>query len=320
LLKIINKGLVFDETARTQKLFIKTISKIISAKDINCLIVTGAPFSLLYFGTIVKSKFPQIKLISDFRDGWTQGTGYGIKALSPIKYSYELEREKQVLRVSDHVLVATEDIKMMLKNVSLESDPIVLPNFVDFTRQIKYREKKVKSFNEIIITHIGSVNVGTEKYWMNYFNIVSDLNSNSILYKTQFIGNTNKELEDFVRTNKVLNVDFYPRVDISELSNCMYESDFFLFFKHDEFPNSFPTKFYDYIFFRKPMICFSKKGAVTQEIITNKIGYVFNEHSTKEDLYKIFSSYVSKELNFNPNYDWSKFSLENCVLKLEKLF
>jgi hypothetical protein len=83
VLSRINKGAIFDEAVRTEKAFLEKTSELILQNNITHLLISGAPFSLLYFGTIIKKQFPKIVLICDYRDSWTQGIGYGIKQLPP---------------------------------------------------------------------------------------------------------------------------------------------------------------------------------------------------------------------------------------------
>ena len=57
------------------------LSILILEEKINIIIVSGAPFTLLYYSTLLKKKF-SIKLISDIRDPWTWGSGYGMTLLT----------------------------------------------------------------------------------------------------------------------------------------------------------------------------------------------------------------------------------------------
>ena len=101
-----------------------------------------------------------------------------------------------------------------------------------------------------------------------------------------------------------------------ELTDLMSASDCFLLFKHDDYPNSFPTKFFEYISFRKPLICYSALGEVTNEISENDLGVNLNDKSTVEDLIVFFNK--MKQNKFNTNYNYNKFSITYNVDLIEK--
>lgn len=311
-------GTPFDETKRTKQKFIHVVLNLIKQKKITHLIISGAPFSLLYFGTIIKNNCPNVKLISDYRDAWTNGIGYGIPKLTTKKIKQEIVTELEVLKKSDLVIVASKDVEESIKLIYPSVSSFCLPNFSDPS---KYNVKinlhnYTKLKNQLIISHIGTVNKQTEKYWKNYFSFIQNFSaSQKIKITTQFVGGVNPEVENYVSLNQIENINFIPYQKESELSEIINNSDLLLMFKIDKFPHSFPTKFFDYIIFRKPILCYSLKGMVTEEIENNRIGLVFNETTSQID----FDNNILKMLNgnyFNPNYDYKKYSLNNLTKNL----
>ena len=92
----------------------------------------------------------------------------------------------------------------------------------------------------------------TEKYWKNHFRLIKNFNETSkIKIASQFIGGINPEVETFVTSNRVENISFIPYKSPVELGQLIADSDILLMFKIDLYPNSFPTKFFDYIYFIK---------------------------------------------------------------------
>lgn len=316
----INKGIIFDEAVRTKKKFLEIAGDIIIKKDVSHLIVTGAPFSLLHFGTLLKEKFPKIKLISDYRDAWTQGIGYGIRQLPGKKFQHELQWEKNVLKTSDKVLVASKDIEQALKRIDPSVKSLVLPNFVnvDQYNNLNVIPALEKPLDTIVITHIGSVNNDTNRYWTHFLkNVTQLIKQNNRKIRCRFIGGENKAIKEYVDANALDFVDFMPNMSADKLADYMVDSDYFIFFKHDNFPHSFPTKFFDYVFFRKPLLCYSIEGDVTHEIENNRIGVVLNEKTTFKEFAMILDS-TEQRNDFDQHYDYTKYSLVNLVTVLEK--
>lgn len=314
-LKRVNKGATFDEAKRTKKQFISSIEKIINDKKITHLIISGAPFSLMYFGTLIKNKFPNIKLISDYRDAWTNGVGYGMPELTKEKFEEEVFFENEVLKRSDTILVASKDIEISVKQIVPEIKPIILLNFVNnyqFNGESIEKTKTVKD-NNIYITHIGSVNRGTAKYWQHHFHLVQQFNAtHEMKIISKFIGDKNQDVKQFVISNNIEHVNFLSNQKSSELSNSLSNSDVLMMFKNDVLSHSFATKFFDYIYFRKPMLCYGIGGTVTDEIEQNNLGVVFDHKTTQQqfddDIIQLFC-----RKKFNDKYNYEKFSLLNLT-------
>ena len=101
----------------------------------------------------------------------------------------------------------------------------------------------------------------------------------------------------------------------------MYEkiqqSDLVVLFKMDSFPNTFPTKFFDYINLRKPIIAFSSPGTFSEEIEKNNIGIVLNDTSSLIEFDNFLDCY--SEISYE-NFDFSKFLISSEIDKLIKTF
>lgn len=314
-LSILNKGNTFDATIRTKKKIISMVSKIIDDEKISHVIISGAPFSLLYFGTLIKNRYPYITLISDYRDAWTNGIGYGIPNLSKQKLEFELKYEKEVHRVSDKIIVASDDIAHSLRQITPNVKPYVLLNFVSFNsfENIVIDKNEIPEKDCIYITHIGSVNQGTENYWQHFLQKVDNFNEqNEKKIKCRFIGGQLSLIKSKVYEWQFSFVEFLPYMSTGQLKKYMLESDLFVLFKNDKFPDSFPTKFFEYIYFRKPLLCYSLKGTVTNEIEENRLGLVFNENITQQQ-FNAGVIQLSNKLKFNEEYDYKKFTLPNLT-------
>ena len=84
----------------------------------------------------------------------------------------------------------------------------------------------------------------------------------------------------------------------------------------DIFPNTFPTKFFDYIQSEKPIIAFTKEGEFSNEIERNNLGVIFDDDTDVSE----FDSFLSSHTKINySNYDISKFSIMNQTKKLTKI-
>ncbi|MBK7818313.1 MAG: hypothetical protein IPJ60_12810 [Sphingobacteriaceae bacterium] len=64
---------LFDRGYAWRKPLLNELEGIHRNKPIDVLVVTGAPFSLLYYGAEFKMRHKEIKYVVDFRDPWTWG-------------------------------------------------------------------------------------------------------------------------------------------------------------------------------------------------------------------------------------------------------
>lgn len=312
LRKIKTKGSPYDKASLDEKTIVDTSIKIILDNNIKNVIVSGAPFSLLYFGTKIKQKIQSINLISDLRDPWTWGHIYGMANLSRLRKDYENEMEKAFINKSDIVFSASDDITYFLKEKYSDAKIITLLNGIEHNSQFSPLNYSNKEF---IVTHIGTINMGTSKYWTMFLESILETN---IDIKVFFIGLKNPQVIEYINNFKSDKIEIIPRIKESDLAPYIRSSSAFLMFKKDGFENSYPSKFFDYIKARKPIIAFTKKGVVSEEIINKNIGFVFNNNSTKKDILRAFELIYQNQFEYNYTYDWHKFSIEYLTSIVEE--
>jgi hypothetical protein len=64
--KLFLKNNLFDRAKKWKKPLLERLEKIHKENPIDYLVTSGGPFSILYFGTLFKQKYSNVKLISDF--------------------------------------------------------------------------------------------------------------------------------------------------------------------------------------------------------------------------------------------------------------
>jgi hypothetical protein len=108
-------GTPYDKSLFWRTVLLRRSEELLKTHAINNVIVTGAPFRSLYYATQLKKKFPDINLIADFRDPWTQGTSYGFESLSSERFQHEFGMEKRVCEAAAYV---TAPNNLILKYLS----------------------------------------------------------------------------------------------------------------------------------------------------------------------------------------------------------
>ncbi len=313
-LKSITRGSYYDLGCLQKRRFQTKALKIIVDNNITNVIVSGVPFSYLYYVALLKKKI-EFNFIADFRDAWTWSKINGISSLDYKRTNEENRREILVLKRADNIIVASIDLKshldLVLKRNKISKKVMVLTN------SIESRNKEFNSYifdnSKIIISHIGTIPLKTKKYWKIFLNYLdeTDLDLN-----IDFYSNSNNEFYEEALKIKKNNINFLPRVSEKELQFKLQKSSFLLIFKQDDFSNTFSSKFFDYIKAQRPIIAFANSGIFSKELLDNKIGYVINEHTSFKSINKIITNKINI---YNHNYEWKKFSTEYVTNKLEAL-
>lgn len=100
----------FDKGYVWKNPMLNALEDIHRKKSIDVLVVTGAPFSLLYYGAEFKMRHKEIQYVGDFRDPWTWGSYYGMPTLSPSKKKFQELSEYETIKACDVVCSPTENM------------------------------------------------------------------------------------------------------------------------------------------------------------------------------------------------------------------
>lgn len=312
--KLTVKGSLYDKGKKLENKLINKVSEIICENNLQNIIVSGAPFSFLYY--LTKHFKGELNLICDFRDPWTWGIGYGMSILSKKRIEYEKYCENFVLENSNYITCASIDLSNILNNKlkKFEKQSIVLVNATDNLNSNSNNHKSHNVNETIRIAHIGTISLNTEKYWKLFLDLI-ELSKFDV--ELNFYGNNNVSFLKDVKKRKNLKVNFHSRIEEKLLLKELLSNNITLLFKMDVFPNTFPTKFFDYLRVRKPIIAFTKKGIFSDEIESNNIGIIFNENTNIDELDNFLASYGNISYK---DYDFSKFEISNEIKKLIEIF
>ena len=89
-LLLTERGTIYDQSIGWDKEMMEPCRKWIQEHQINCIIVTGAPWNLLVYAAQLKAEFPQCRLLVDYRDPWLTAKNYGMQSLSPKRMAHEI--------------------------------------------------------------------------------------------------------------------------------------------------------------------------------------------------------------------------------------
>ncbi|MBK7667514.1 MAG: hypothetical protein IPJ32_09365 [Sphingobacteriaceae bacterium] len=317
------KGNPQDKLVFVKDKFIKKASELITKNDIKTVIVSIPPYKLGYYMLELKKLFPHIKFITDYRDPWTDNKSYhGFDGLSEKRFKIEEQYEKEVLEKSDLILdVHLENLEALKLKAPKQKKFFHLLNGFDKDDYSNIKPM-LKVEGKIRFIYSGSFYPNLIYLFEPFLNCLIRLKSeNPELYNKlqfDFFGGMDHKAVKLLADKGVDIVKYHGSVSKAEVLSEINRSDFSLMFSAPDYSFAFNTKFYDYLFLRKPIMYFGHIGKVSEYVAEHKIGEVFSHDKIETDWYSFISTF-NKVKNYNTNVDVSEFELGFLTQKLIKL-
>ena len=303
-----------DGAFADKKKYLRESLKIIKNKKIDYIILSGPPFSLFFLVKHLKNKHPHIKIILDYRDGWTSRIER--KIYFPLKYIIEKYYESFFLRKSNYILCATKTIFKKIKLINKNKNNVILltNGFSNLQKQKKDKKKlKTKKDKKINIGYFGLIS--DNKFSYRDINIIYDnLKTNNIIFN--FFGNS------IIKNKKFLNYEnfsFFKNIDYQFTNSKMQEMDYLLIL-HTEKSTAkevITGKFYEYLKSKTPIIVISEGQTECGNIVKN-LGVGYDVDYSKISLSNFFLE-LGKYPNLNKKINLKVFSRDFQNKKLVNL-
>lgn len=274
LIKIFFKGTPYDNTLGLERKYVKLVKKVVEEKNIDCLIVTGAPFNLLYYTSLIK--FPaNLITIADFRDPWIEAPNYGMLQLNKERKSHEIMKQNMVLQSFSIVTTPSDSLTKDLidtgKRLKLDIGKFkTLAHAFDKDDYINL-EPNYMSQNQIIrFVYAGTIYIGTD----SYFSLL-----NEALYKYNMSPKNLVKIEiDILTKNPSSYQNTYPKLNFKDAINenfyeVLNSYDTFLLIYGEHNKDFKTTKFYEYLPYLKPLIYIGPEGAISNFILFENLGF-----------------------------------------------
>lgn len=294
--------------------FIDSVFTYMKQHSLRNLVVTGGPFSLLYYAAAIKSKYPEIHLISDIRDEWGADAFYGFGLLSNKRRLEEMKRLKFTLQHSDKVLVPYPYMKSKYAQLAGENAAAisVLPHGVDelFFKGARNPELSAK----IRLVNFGSIHSGQEKFMQDLAQVLSHADIQISFYTTE-----NKYAPVFEAVKAIPeNINYYPPVEEAQVAAILRNSDAALLFIPPHFKDSITTKFMEIVATGTPIIAIGTNGEASEFIIQNRLG-LFIPYDEIASRFRNLRTDLNN-LNYNKNFDTSPYHFRNQAKLVVDMF
>lgn len=324
-LEVVSGGLWMDEGRFMKKGVIEKAHELIKIHNIKNVISTGPPFSFNYYSAMLKEDFPDLNIICDFRDSWTDAKSYGYVNIPAYVIKEETKKQRYTFTKSSVMLFTYDAMRIDLKNIYADIPPekfVWLPHAYDpedYTQSSARRNQ-----NKLRIIYGGSITTDvcntTGKMLLNALVALRKKNRDAYKMLEFIFYNENvlfrkmvadRELADIVTVN-----DFLPEKDFF---NEAAEADVLLTILGNDWKDYITSKNISYLGFKKPYLLVSEEGEASRFVIENKFGYVMNGLNAHLILEDVILDFNRGALKFESGNN-DKFTYENLAQQLETYF
>jgi len=285
------------------------------------VIVTGGPFVVPYEVVKLKAKFKSVKFIVDIRDPWTGGMK---NQLTPKQLDKELEKEAVTYRKADIVTTCHTFIIDDINNRLRLGNKLVhlkhaydKEDFIIDAADIKSREYS----NVIKMIYAGSLYKGMEKEIVKLTEFVNYLVNTGIKPEIDLYCFTKDYLSIINESGFNEYFNFREIVSPTELSRIMADSDVILQLRPksaEGWENFLSSKFYELLYYRKPILYFGPLSRVGDFLEDNKLGKWIDSYQANTDFNSLFKGLTAGQFS-DTNYNVSQHEYRVEVDRLKEL-
>ena len=318
LMKIFLSNLFYilgiDHNFFNHKKFSHKVIKTMKFYKPNYILITAPPFSLFRLVNVIRKIDTKVKIILDYRDGWTlRVKSYSLFLIKKIMNLYE----KSIIQKSDFILCATENIFKDIETITDDKKIILLKNGYLNKKNKKKIKKYGKNNKEIKIGYFGIISDSSFGY-RDIKIIHNSLTKNNNLNFT-FYGNS------LIKNKTILNnkkFNFKKNISYSKTLSKMINFDYLLIL-HTEKSTAKEVvtgKFYDYLNSNTPIIMISNGETEAGKLIKKyNLGYAVDY--SRVSLSNFFSNLKItkfKRKNLKDLKKYSRFEQNKKLLKIIK--
>lgn len=307
-LKFAVKGNYYDKAIFWEKQLLNLVIELKERFDVKNIIVSGAPFSLLYYIAKFKKELEGVNLIGDIRDPWTWGSGYGIQTLSKKRFLFEVNMQELVLKEYHKIFLPVSSMYDYLKKIYPEYayKYVLLPNGYD-AQDIILNDIKAKYVSKGIIKMIlyGTLYENAHKE----FELIASYIRANEKYELHIYTEDFKYIDIFrkyglLSTRVFYNSPLHTVQLFQELNQCDY-----VLMIHPNNPesNGVSTKFYEVIAARIPILFIGYDEVIINFLEENKLGLAVNLNYMNQISVDLFG------YSYNSSFDIDRYSFENLV-------
>lgn len=317
------KGNPQDKLYFIKDKFLQKANEIIAKEKIGTVIVSIPPYKLAYYMLELKKQFPSIKFVTDYRDPWTDNKSYhGFDGLDSYRLKVEEQYETRVLQESDLILnVHQENLEALKLKVKNDSKFVHILNGYDKEDYLGLTPAALNAAR-IRFIYSGSFYPNLiylfEPFLKGLQRLKKEAPDTYANLQFDFYGSMDHKAKDVLMKSGVDTVKFHGAVSKTQVLNEICASDYTMMFTAPDYAFGFNTKFYDYLYLKRPIIYFGYEGKVSEYLFKNNIGELFAPDHLEEKWFLYLSGLNKNGKSYATNLDITEFELGYLTDKLIK--
>lgn len=311
-LKLKIKGNYYDRSAMCKGQLLAEVEKYVGMGYADIIISVG-PFMYAKYLLSIKERFPDVRLYLDVRDPWTNNkTAFGYWNLSPERFRFEKNAEKEVVENYDRIYTVADGIgEFFVKEYKVKREKVTtLHNGFDPSDFDDINEGQ-QARNILIFT--GNLYEKAEKSFLMLIDQLKRLKSENSdffeRYECHFYGEIHPSFAHYFSGD--INLLYKGKIPLHEVFDKIVQSRACLLFLTDDLNFSFSTKFFEYLSQKKPIIVFSDPGNTGKFVEEHNIG----RQANSSNLLSIIDD-IENNRFYNKGYDISEFELGHLTERL----
>ncbi len=300
----------------------KLALNVVQNNNIDVIIVTVPPYSVVKIIPKLKKRFPNVKIILDFQDSWVVPALLNNKTIS----SYRARKiEKKSVAAADMVVFIGDVMKEHYdKHYKIEHKTKVFMNGFDRWDNIQnhnLNKKEEITSNIVRIGYFGKIHIGNQDYFRDVRKIFDFFKESDDNFKQKFHIDIFGPFSGNYKTWKqYVPFTYKGIVDHNEVYDRMIDYDFLLLFHSTKSraEEVLTGKVFEYLSVNKPVIIIGTENMIDARnlIEKNNLGVFINIDDNADMFNKLNYIYDLKNSNklknsFNTNFDISQFDRES---------
>jgi len=322
--KLADKGNFYDKSIFWKGQIGEKVKEYITSGKIDTVIVTGAPFRLVYYVTALKSAFKSVTFISDFRDLWTTDTEVSAFAgLSEARRQLEKEFEKRAVRNSDHIFTVAETMRSYFASLSEKNNCVLIPNGYD-PQDLPVMQAREQPKSSVNFLFAGTVYNNLDYILLPFFDGLAQLKKQQPekyrLINFEFYGKFPDNYKRYIYDRDIADaVKINGEAPYDVVTDKLRQAHYGVLFLNDLYNYSFSTKFCEYVGQKKKILVVSNKGATVDFVVQNDLGLHIDPKNAQSGILRAIETVQSNNfmIGSNLHFDDSFFSIPGIVNTLE---
>lgn len=320
ILNRVCKGTIYDKAIGKEKDVVTLANELIKKFQFSKLIVTGAPFNLMYYAAKIKKNNPNLLVIADYRDPWLLAVNYGMKGLSLERKKVEEEKQNFVFENVDYVTAPNKFLLQQIKDTytgsaGINTKFVELEHAFDPDDYTNIRSTKSNT-DTLKIVYAGSLYMETEAVVKQFIDEI--VNYRKIYQKNIEVEFYTDDYKSAIKYDQP-GISFLPSVG-KDIFKILEHADYVLILLADHNKNFKTTKFFEYLPFKKPYLFIGSQGYVSESIEKEELGFVLKDLTI--DTKAFLTSHFNNSLKPRSFKDISEYTfakrVESLLTVLEK--